>query len=69
MDVNVPEDYTILKAAKEVNIKIPTLCFRKDVCEIGCCRMCLVEVEGMKNWQASCVQKVADGMVVKNSYA
>ena len=65
MDVNVPEDYTILQAAKEVNIKIPTLCFLKDVCEIGCCRMCLVEVEGAKNWQASCVQKVAEGMVVK----
>ncbi len=65
MDVNVPEDYTILQAAKQVNIKIPTLCFLKDVCEIGCCRMCLVEVEGAKNWQASCVQKVAEGMVVK----
>lgn len=65
MQVFVPEDYTILQAAKEVNIKIPTLCFLKDVCEIGCCRMCLVEVEGMKNWQASCVQKVTDGMVVK----
>lgn len=65
MDVNVPADYTILKAAKEVNIKIPTLCFLKDVCEIGCCRMCLVEVEGMKNWQASCVQKVAEGMTVR----
>ena len=35
------------------------------VCEIGACRMCLVEVEGMKNWQASCVQKVADGMVIR----
>ncbi len=65
MAVNVPEDYTILRAAKEVNIKIPTLCYLKDVCEIGCCRMCLVEVEGMKNWQASCVQKVAEGMVVR----
>ena len=65
MQVFVPEDYTILQAAKEVNIKIPTLCFLKDVCEIGCCRMCLVEVEGVKNWQASCVQKVTDGMKVK----
>ena len=65
MDVNVPEDYTILQAAKEVNIKIPTLCYLKDICEIGCCRMCLVEVEGAKNWQASCVQKVAEGMVVR----
>ena len=65
MQVFVPEDYSILQAAKEVNIKIPTLCYLKDVCEIGACRMCLVEVEGMKNWQASCVQKVSDGMVVR----
>lgn len=65
MEVFAPEDYTILEAAKEVNIKIPTLCYLKDICEIGCCRMCLVEVEGMKNWQASCVQPVADGMKVK----
>ena len=65
MQVFVPEDYSILQAAKEVNIKIPTLCYLKDVCEIGACRMCLVEVEGMKNWQASCVQKVADGMVIR----
>ncbi len=63
--VTVPADYTILQAANEINIKIPTLCYLKDVCEIGCCRMCLVEVEGMKNWQASCVQKVSDGMVIR----
>lgn len=65
MEVFVPEDFTILEAAKEINIKIPTLCYLKDVCEIGCCRMCLVEVEGMKNWQASCVQPVTEGMKVK----
>ena len=65
MQAFVPEDYTILQAAREVNIKIPTLCYLKDVCEIGACRMCLVEVEGMKNWQASCVQKVSEGMVVR----
>lgn len=67
--VNVPENFTILQAANEVNIKIPTLCYLKDVCEIGCCRMCLVEVEGMKNWQASCVQKVTPGMVVRTHTA
>ena len=65
MEALVPSTYTILEAAKEVNIKIPTLCYLKDVCEIGCCRMCLVEVEGMKNWQASCVQPVAEGMKVR----
>ena len=67
--INVPADYTILQAANEVNIKIPTLCYLKDVCEIGCCRMCLIEVEGMKNWQASCVQKVTPGMVVRTHTA
>ena len=42
IQVYVPDDYTILEAAKEINIHIPTLCFLKDVSEIGCCRMCLV---------------------------
>lgn len=65
IDVTVPEGTTILEAAKQININIPTLCFLKDVNESACCRMCLVEVEGMKNWQASCVQKVAEGMVVR----
>ena len=40
IDVTVPESYTILEAAKQINIKIPTLCFLKDVSEAGCCRMC-----------------------------
>ena len=44
VDVFVPEDYTILEAAKEANITIPTLCFLKDISELGCCRMCLVEM-------------------------
>ena len=43
IQVYVPDDYTILEAAKEINIHIPTLCFLKDVSEIGCCRMCLRE--------------------------
>lgn len=65
IEVFVPEDYTILEAAKEININIPSLCFLKDVSEIGCCRMCLVEIEGYKNWQASCVHPVAEGMNIK----
>ena len=60
----VPENYTILQAAKEVNINIPTLCFLKDINEIGCCRMCLVEVKGAKSLQAACVYPVSDGMEV-----
>lgn len=64
IDVFVPEDSTILEAAKEANISIPTLCFLKDISELGCCRMCLVEIEGMRSLQASCVYKVKEGMSV-----
>ena len=60
----VPENYTILEAAKEVNITIPTLCFLKDVNEVGCCRMCIVEVKGAKALQAACVHPVSEGMEV-----
>ncbi|MDO4745381.1 MAG: NADH-dependent [FeFe] hydrogenase, group A6 [Bacillota bacterium] len=60
----VPENYTILEAAKEVGINIPTLCFLKDVNEIGCCRMCLVEVKGSSALQAACVHPVKEGMEV-----
>lgn len=63
-DVFVPEDFTVLEAAREAKISIPTLCFLKDISELGCCRMCLVEIEGNRSLQASCVYKVKDGMVV-----
>ncbi len=65
IQVYVPEDYTILEAAKEINIHIPTLCFLKDVSEIGCCRMCLVEVKGKKGLEAACVHPVSEGMEVR----
>ena len=45
--VTVPENTTILEAARSVNINIPTLCYLKDINEIGACRICCVEVEGM----------------------
>ena len=65
IQVYVPDDYTILEAAKEINIHIPTLCFLKDVSEIGCCRMCLVQIKGKKGLEASCVHPVYDGMEVR----
>ena len=64
IQVYVPDTYTILEAAKEINIHIPTLCFLKDVSELGCCRMCLVEIKGKKELQAACVHPVKDGMEV-----
>jgi len=62
--VEAPEGCTILEAAKLVNIKIPTLCHLKDIHTYGSCRICVVEVEGMKNLQPSCMVKARDGMVV-----
>lgn len=61
---NVPDNYTILQAAKSVNIFIPTLCFLKDINEVGCCRMCLVETKGGKGLQAACVTPVSEGMEI-----
>ena len=62
--VTVPEGTTILQAAKQVGIDIPTLCFLKDINEVGDCRMCIVEVEGRKGFATSCIQKVEEGMIV-----
>jgi NADP-reducing hydrogenase subunit HndD len=55
----------VLQAAKELNINIPTLCYLKDINQIGACRMCLVEVKGARALQASCVLPVAEGMESK----
>ncbi|MDD2574807.1 MAG: NADH-dependent [FeFe] hydrogenase, group A6 [Firmicutes bacterium] len=60
----VPKDYTVLKAARSINIDIPTLCFLEGINGIGACRMCLVEVEKARALQASCVLPVSEGMVV-----
>ena len=63
-NIEVPEDTTILQAAAKLNIDIPTLCYLKEINEIGDCRMCLVEVEGKRGFATSCIQKVEEGMVV-----
>jgi NADP-reducing hydrogenase subunit HndD len=62
--IQVPKTYTVLEAAKYANIKIPTLCFLKDINEIGACRMCVVEIKGAKSLQAACVYPVAEGMEI-----
>lgn len=64
MSVSVPEGYTILQAAKEVNIEIPSLCYLKDVNCIGSCRVCVVEVKGRRGLIPSCVYPVEEGMEV-----
>ncbi|HHW56924.1 MAG TPA: 2Fe-2S iron-sulfur cluster binding domain-containing protein [Clostridia bacterium] len=62
--VEVPSHYTVLEAAKEAGIDIPTLCYLKEINQIGACRICLVEIEGVRNLQTSCTYPVFDGMKV-----
>ncbi len=62
--VSVPEGSTVLEAAKLANINIPTLCYLKDVQQIGACRLCLVQVEKARALAAACVMPVSEGMVV-----
>ncbi len=64
IDVTVPEGSTILEAARSIDIDIPTLCYLKDINEVGSCRICVVEVKGMRALQASCVYPVSEGMEV-----
>lgn len=65
--VCVPEGTTILEAAKTVGIEIPTLCFLKDLNEIGACRICCVNVVGKETLVAACNTKVEEGMVIYTS--
>jgi len=64
LDVSVPAGSTILDAAYEAGIKIPTLCYFKEINEIGACRICVVEVKGARNLVAACVHPVSEGMEV-----
>ena len=63
--VSVAEGTTILDAARSIGIKIPTLCYLKDINAIGACRVCVVEVKGARSLIASCVTPVSEGMEVK----
>lgn len=62
--VKAKKGITILEAAKQAGVDIPTLCFLKNINEVGDCRMCIVEVEGRRGFATSCIQKVEEGMVV-----
>ncbi|MDK2976547.1 MAG: NADP-reducing hydrogenase subunit HndD [Candidatus Marinimicrobia bacterium] len=62
--VAVPENTTILDAAKLLGVYIPTLCHHEDLCVAGNCRVCMVEVKGSRTLQASCATPVSDGMEI-----
>jgi bidirectional [NiFe] hydrogenase diaphorase subunit len=64
VDVSARADQTILEAARENNITIPTLCHLDGLSAVGACRLCLVEVAGSSRLFPSCVTQVEEGMVV-----
>ncbi len=67
VNIEVEDNLTVLEAAKQAGIEIPTLCYLKDVNKIGACRICLVEIQGARGLQASCSYPVAEGLVVKTN--
>ncbi len=64
LPVEVPKGTTILNAAKSVGVFLPTLCYMKDINDIGACRICVAEVEGRKKLVTTCNTPVDEGMVV-----
>ncbi len=64
VEYSVPAGSTILEACREAGIQIPTLCFLKDINEIGACRMCVVEVAKARSLVAACVYPIAPGMEI-----
>lgn len=66
-EVEVPEGFTILQAARKAGIDIPTLCSLEPLTNVAVCRLCLVEVKGARALVPACATPVADGMVVKTN--
>ena len=65
--VQVPKGSTILEAARYAGVEIPTLCYLKDINEIGACRICVVEATGARGLVTACVYPVAEGMEVSTN--
>ena len=62
MPFSVPNGISILEAARYAGIDIPTLCYMKELNEIGACRICVVEVKGARSLVTACVFPVSEGM-------
>lgn len=67
--LSVDDDLTIIEAAKQNGITIPSLCYLEKVHQFGSCRICVVEVDGAKTLMPSCMTKVSDGMVIHTNSA
>ncbi|MFW6289757.1 MAG: NADH-dependent [FeFe] hydrogenase, group A6 [Mariniphaga sp.] len=64
LPVAIENGKTILEAAEESGIRIPTLCYHKDLCVAGNCRVCVVEVTGQKRLSAACATPCEEGMEI-----
>ena len=62
--VTAREGMTILEAARQAKIHIPSLCYLKGINQIGACRVCVVEIEGIERLVPACDNQVTEGMVV-----
>lgn len=66
-EIAVEEGVTLLKAAKEAGVRIPTLCHLDGITDIGACRLCLVEIAGINRLLPACVTEVSEGMDVQTN--
>jgi NADH-quinone oxidoreductase subunit G len=64
-EIEVPAGTTVLNAAESIGIHIPRLCYDPSLSSVGACRICVVEIDGIRNLPASCVTTVTPGMVVR----
>jgi NADP-reducing hydrogenase subunit HndD len=67
IDVSVEAGTTILEAAEKLNIIIPVLCYHKDLCIAGNCRVCVVEVVGSNKLVAACASPVSEGLEINTN--
>jgi len=65
IETQVPEDYKVMKAAEDLGIEVPRLCFLKDINETSSCRLCVVDVKDMRGLKNSCTLAVQEGMEVR----
>src|SRR5688572_4026597 len=68
-DVTVPAETTILKAAEQAGRQVPTICYHDYCTANGLCRICVVEVDGVKPLVPACLSRVSEGMKVSTSSA
>ena len=65
----VPRGLTVLEAAQRAEVYVPTLCYDPDLNPYGACRLCIVQIEGLRGFPTSCTTPVQDGMVVQTETA